>query len=138
MEVFFYGLFMDSDLLRGQGLNPEDARPGCVAGYRLKVGKRATLVREAGAIAWGIVISLPHRDAETLYSAPSVSDYRPEAVLVVDDCGHESAALCYNLPEFADQDTNLGYVRDLAIVAERMGLPDDYIAEIKAIGKPLV
>jgi hypothetical protein len=28
VEVFFYGLFMDEELLRGKGLEPQSASPG--------------------------------------------------------------------------------------------------------------
>jgi hypothetical protein len=50
VSVFFYGLFMDPELLRGKGLQPENDRRACVRGMRLRIGKRAALEVEPGAV----------------------------------------------------------------------------------------
>ena len=42
-DVFFYGLFMDEELLRGKGLNPKNAEPASVDGLALRIGQRAAL-----------------------------------------------------------------------------------------------
>lgn len=130
IDVFFYGLFMDEALLAGQGLRPVNPRKGSVADYRLKIGDRATLDPEAGARTWGMVMRLPIADVEKLYLAPSVADYRPEAVLVETEGGEKIAALCYNLPDFRQNDINREYARTLAGTAERLGLPAEFVNEI--------
>jgi hypothetical protein len=45
IEVFFYGLFMDADLLRTKGAEPVKIRPACAPGFALRIGQRATLLR---------------------------------------------------------------------------------------------
>ena len=44
VEVFFYGLFMDEELLRGKGLEPEGDEIAAIDGFGLRVGQRAALV----------------------------------------------------------------------------------------------
>ena len=47
-DVFFYGLFMDENVLRARGVRPVRPRRGIVANYRLRIGQRALLVPESG------------------------------------------------------------------------------------------
>ncbi|MGI9305084.1 MAG: hypothetical protein ACR2RB_20615 [Gammaproteobacteria bacterium] len=54
-NVFFYGLFMDMDLLREQGLQPDDPRQARLDGYGLRIGERATLVASQREQVFGIV-----------------------------------------------------------------------------------
>jgi hypothetical protein len=63
-SVFFYGLFMDPDLLKDKGLNPGASEPAQLAGYGLKIGARATLVGTAepvwvATLETGVWLSTP-------------------------------------------------------------------------------
>ena len=97
--VFFYGLFMDEELLRSKGLQPEGAERAAVDGLSLRIGQRAALVPSPGGRVHGLVFSLPLSELERLYSEPSVEAYRPQAVLAQLASGGVVAALCYNLPQ---------------------------------------
>ncbi|HEY7505640.1 MAG TPA: gamma-glutamylcyclotransferase family protein [Gemmatimonadales bacterium] len=131
VSVFFYGLFMDPDLLRGKGLQPENARRARVRGMRLHIGERAALVPDADGVVYGMLVALSHGDLERLYADPSVLPYRPEAVLAEPDAGHPTAALCYNLPSApSTHESNPEYARKLRDLAARLGLPDDYVSSI--------
>ena len=48
-DVFFYGLFMDVDLLRENGVVPKNPRRGFAPNFALCIGQRATLVPSEGA-----------------------------------------------------------------------------------------
>jgi hypothetical protein len=39
IEVFFYGLFMDADLLRAKGAEPVKIRPACASRFALGSGQ---------------------------------------------------------------------------------------------------
>jgi hypothetical protein len=130
VNVFFYGLFMDPELLRGKGLRPENARRARVRGTRLRIGQRAALEPDANGVVHGMLIELTHGDIERLYAEPSVSSYRPEAVLAEPDTGEPLAALCYNLPSVPTDEPNLEYVRKLREIATRLGLPAGYLSSI--------
>ena len=132
LDVFFYGLFMDEDLLRSKGLDPKNWRLAAVTGFRLVIGKRATLVPSPGETVHGVVVALSKPELDSLYSEPSVSIYRPETVRAKLVNGETVAALCFNLPTPPhDSVRNLEYAMKLAELATRIGLPADYVASIQ-------
>ena len=57
VEVFFYGLFMDEELLRGKGLEPEGGEIAAIDGFALRIGQRAALVPTPDAKVYGSVFS---------------------------------------------------------------------------------
>jgi hypothetical protein len=131
-EVFFYGLFMDEELLRSKGLQPEQVEHASLSGMSLKIGERAALVPAPGQEVYGAVMSLTLAEVERLYSDPSVAMYRPEAVLVRPASGGVIAALCYNVPDPSlPSGHNPVYAAKLREVARRVGLPEAYVAGIE-------
>ena len=132
IEVFFYGLFMDADLLRTKGVNPGNIRPASVSGFALRIGQRATLLRNPNGLAHGILMELTHAEVEQLYSESSVRAYRPEAVLCKLNDGSLIPALCFNLPEPPrPEEANSEYAAKLRGLATRLGLPSDYVDSIQ-------
>jgi hypothetical protein len=130
--VFFYGLFMDQDLLRAKGLAPQDAELASVSGMALRIGQRAALVPDPAGRVHGVVMSLTLAELEQLYSEPSVRAYRPQAVLADLAGGGTVAALCFNLPEApSPSERNLEYADKLRAVGEKVGLPPDYLASLQ-------
>ena len=130
VSVFFYGLFMDQDLLRDRGLQPLNARRACVRGMRLRIGERAALELDPDGVVYGMLFELTHGDIERLYAEPGVAPYRPEAVLAEPDEGEPVAALCYNLPSPPTDEPNLEYARKLRELATRLDLPAGYVSSI--------
>ena len=132
IDVFFYGLFMDEGLLRSKGVTPTNLRSASVSGFQLRIGNRATLVPAPSGRVFGLVASLSHIDLERLYSEPSVSAYRPEAVLVHLSSGEVLAALCFNLPEPpSPAERNSDYASKLRSLAEQLNFPAEYVASIQ-------
>jgi hypothetical protein len=132
VSVFFYGLFMDSDALRSKGAHPVNVRPAAVSGYAIRIGNRATLVREPGSSAHGILMDLPRTEIDALYSSPGLEAYRPEPVVADMPDGTRIPALCFNLvtpPSPAE--ANREYADKLRELARRLGLPLDYIKRIR-------
>jgi hypothetical protein len=131
IDVFFYGLFMDQELLRSKGLQPSDLRVAAVSGLKLRIGTRAALVPSPDAEVHGVLMKLSHAELDKLYAEPSVQAYRPEPVLAVATDGVTIAALCYNLPEApAPDERNAEYATKLRALAQRIGLPNDYVESI--------
>jgi hypothetical protein len=132
VDVFFYGLFMDEALLRAKGLKPEDRRPARVENFSLVIGERATLVPREGGEAYGVLFSLTRGEVEALYSEESVGAYRAEVVSARADDGHVARALCFNLPgRPPDGGRNTRYASRLRELAERIGLPAEYVSSIR-------
>lgn len=132
IDVFFYGLFMDDALLRGKGVNPQNRRSAFVENFCLVIGARATLIPCANGIVHGILFSVTHGEVDALYSEASVSVYRPEAVSAHLADGSVIPALCFNLPAPPSSDErNPQYASKLRELAERIGLPSEYISLIQ-------
>lgn len=131
MRVFFYGLFMDENILAGKGIRPSDIKPGFVEGRCLRIGERATLVPQAGNRAYGVLMTVSRTDATRLYADNSVADYVPQTVTVRLLDGTEAEAACYNLPVDKVTGTNPEYAEALLGIATRLGFPASYLAQIR-------
>ncbi len=132
VDVFFYGLFMDKELLRRKGFDPTNERVASVQGFALRIGRRATLVPSANHVAYGVVMSLSHEAIDALYSETSVRIYRPEAVLARFSDDALAPALCFNLPlPPGPNEHNPEYAAKLRALANQFGFPADYVASIQ-------
>lgn len=131
VTVFFYGLFMDESLLASKGVSPSKATVGYVDGYGLRIGRRATLVPDDAKRAYGVLMALRADDVKALYSDKSVADYVSESVSVVLQDGTVESAVCYNLPRRKLKGANSEYGNSLLILAGKLGLPDDYLEQIR-------
>ncbi len=131
VAVFFYGLFMDKSLLASRGIRPSRATVGYVDGYGLRIGRRATLVPDETNRAYGVLMKIRAEDVRALYSEESVADYVSESVSVVLPDGTLESAVCYNLPESKMKGTNSQYANSLLTLAAKLGLPSDYLQQIR-------
>ncbi|MHC4431858.1 MAG: gamma-glutamylcyclotransferase family protein [Planctomycetota bacterium] len=131
VAVFFYGLFMDESLLASRGISPSRAAVGYVDGYGLRIGTRATLVPDEASRAYGVLMTIQAEEVKALYSEESVADYVSESVSVVMPDGTLESAVCYNLPEGKLEGTNSGYANSLLMLACKLGLPSDYLQQIR-------
>jgi hypothetical protein len=131
VDAFFYGLFMDVDILRENQVQPVNPRPAYVEGFVLRIGTRATLLPSQGGRVFGMLISLTHRELRRLYSGPGLEPYRPEAVLASTLAGEHTAALCYNLPDAPlPEERNPEYAVRLQGVLRKLNFPPEYVASI--------
>lgn len=122
---------MDEALLIERGVDPQDRRIAQLKNFCLVIGQRATLMPRAREEVYGVVFSLTHREVDLLYSESSVREYRPEAVSVHLRDGNIIPALCFNLPSSRLFDErNVQYAAKLKQLAERIGLPAEYVGSI--------
>jgi hypothetical protein len=131
IDGFFYGLFMDVDVLREAGVNPTNPRRAHVDDLALRIGKRATLIPSPGSRAYGMLIALTHAELDRLYSAPGLEVYRPEAVVAELLEGGTEPALCYNLVKAPEPyERNPEYAKRLRGVLAKCGFPDEYVQSV--------
>lgn len=135
MDIFFYGLFMDSNVLRKNGVKPSNLRKGYLDDYALKIGNRASLVPAKNERSYGIVMTIEKDALRKLYAQPSVADYIPEGVSIVTETNNTIPALCYNLPMESLTGTNTSYATSLHALAKQLGFPKDYLEKIKKMAK---
>ena len=131
--VFFYGLFMDAEVLAAQDIQWLSAQRGYVDGYGLRLGERATLQPADGERTYGRVALLATSDLDRLYGEPSVAAYRAETVSVICDDGDAVSALCYNLPGGPSGRLNRTYAAALLEVVTSLGFPQSYRAQIQRL-----
>lgn len=130
MEVFFYGLFMDQDILRNSDIYPANPRKAYLNDYTLKIGDRASLVKCANEKAYGIVMTVGDHEITRLYAEKSVADYLPESVEVMTDTNEQVTATCYNLPLALLTGTNKEYAWALHKLAVKLDFPAAYLDRI--------
>lgn len=128
--IFFYGLFMDDGLLRDSDFEPSEPVIAFAQDYGLRIGARATLIVSKDEPAYGTVMQLKTREIASLYSEPSVADYKETPINVTLPDGSEQQVRTYLLPEESLSGRNPNYTAKLAVVAKKMGLPQDYVSQI--------
>ena len=131
VDGFFYGLFMDSDILMESQVAAANPRPAYVEDFELRIGERATLIPVAGSRAYGMVFALSHDDLDKLYTGPGLEAYRPEAVTAQLMEGEVVPALCYNLcEEPTPGEANPDYAARLREVLGKLEFPRSYIDSV--------
>jgi len=124
VDVFFYGLFMDPALLRDKGLHPTPGRKAVAPGQRMIIGRRAALVPELGAQAFGMVYGLSSVELGALYSAPGLERYRLRPLVVVYEDGTSATVATYNLESPAEAgEIDATYAAKLHDLIGRLGFP---------------
>jgi len=132
MDVFFYGLFMDEEILMKNGVAPSNPRKGYLNNYTLKIGNRASLIPADGEKAYGILMQVDDVKIKNLYAEKSVADYVPENVEIMTESNELVSATCYNLPLELLAGTNQNYAKLLYDLAKRLNLPSSYLEKIEA------
>ncbi|WP_417623843.1 gamma-glutamylcyclotransferase family protein [Paremcibacter congregatus] len=132
MIVFFYGLFMEEELLIAKNIAPVNKGLAVLPGYALRIGDRATLLPDPAGVCHGVLMDISPSEADDLYGEGSVADYVPETVQVQTREGQTVSALCYNLPADKISGHNAAYATHLLKLAEKLGLPQDYLTQIRA------
>jgi len=131
IDGFFYGLYMDLEVLREAGVAPSNPRRAYVDNFALRIGQRATLLPSAGTRAYGMLYALTHAELERLYTATGLEHYRPEAVLALPLGGTPTPALCYNLRVAPrPQERNPDYAERLRRALTKLDFPPEYIASV--------
>ena len=133
--VFFYGLFMDPELLRKQGYHPSGHQVSKLEKYKLCLGERATLIRDQTEEVWGIVMNLSEIELERLYSARSVAEYNPISVKCITEDSEEIIADVYILPEGYkfNPPKDAVYARQLYSICQKLSLPTFYLQALEDI-----
>ena len=131
IDAFFYGLFMDGEILRKAGVEPTSPRRAYVDGFALRIGQRATLVPSARGRAYGMLFALTHAELVRLYASPGLEHYHPEAVLAQPLVGTPVPALCYNLREAPQpNERNSEYAAQLQRAIRELDFPAEYVASV--------
>jgi hypothetical protein len=129
--AFFYGLFMDPEVLRGNGVEAGEGRRARVDGQALRIGERATLVPQDGAHAYGMTYALEAAQLQALYSEGGLESYAPILVHAVFEDGTSEPAECWVLAQAPEPgERNADYARKLRSTLAALRFPADYISTL--------
>jgi hypothetical protein len=133
--VFFYGSYINFDVLREVGLFPDQHEVARLSGFDIRIAPRANLVRSDEHSVWGIIATATHEELGRLYAhAKDVlgETYLPEAVLVETRDGALRPAITYLCPDMEPRPADPSYVSRIAEPARKFGFPDWYVARLES------
>jgi hypothetical protein len=132
--TFFYGSFMNPDVLGKANVHPTARQMARLDGWELNIAPRATLVPAQGRRVYGVLAQLTHADIDKLYTKDwfGFGTYLPEAVLVTNSVGRHVPAMCYIAWSPEGGRPTQEYVDKMVSVAREFAFPEDYILHIQS------
>jgi hypothetical protein len=137
--VFFYGSYINFDVLKEVGLVPGEWEVARLPGFDLRIAPRANIIRSERDTVWGINATATHAELERLYvHAKSVlgETYLPEAAVTSTRDGKLRPVMTYICPDMIVRPAEAAYVDRIAAPARRYGFPRWYVERIEAF-KPM-
>ena len=132
-SVFFYGSYINFDVLKEVNIILENWEVAKLNGYDIVIRPRANLIKSEMHCVFGIITSLSHSDLEKLYThAKNVLGelYLPEAVLLETKGNKWLPALCYICHDMQPRPAENDYINRIIKLAKKLGLPNIYIEKI--------
>ena len=133
--VFFYGSYMNSQVLREVDLVPAHWEVARLSGFDISIRPRANLIRSDRHFVYGVLATATHRELGRLYAhAKDVLGevYLPEAVLAESAEGKTRPALCYIAPAMEGRPATADYVDRIVQPARAFGFPVWYIERLES------
>jgi len=135
VTTFFYGSYINRDVLREFDLEPERFEVARLPGYDISIRPLANLVSSDEHTVYGVLATATHRDLERLYDhARDVLGgvYLPNPVLAHTLLGQAEPALCYIAPSLRPAPPDPAYVRRILEPARQYGFPAWYQKRIES------
>jgi hypothetical protein len=133
--TFFYGSFINLDVLGAVGFAPERYEVARLGGYDIVVRPLANLVQAGERAVYGIIAEATHAELDRLYThAHDVlgTVYLPHPVIVETMGGSLRPALCYIAPEMPEKPAANDYVDRIVGPAKQYGFPEWYIERLES------
>jgi hypothetical protein len=133
--TFFYGSFINLDVLAQVDFVPERHEVARIGGYDIVIRPLANLVRADERCVFGIVAGATHAELDVLYAhAREVlgGEYLPHPVIVDITGGTLRAALCYIAPEMPAKLVDDDYLDRIVVPAKQYGFPEWYIERLES------
>ena len=133
--TFFYGSYINFDVLKEVDLVPERYEVARLSGYDIEIRPLANLIRSDRHMVYGILATATHEDLKRLYDhAEHVLGglYLPEAVNAETLDGESRPALCYIAPALAPAPASDDYIERIAGPAREFSFPAWYIERLES------
>lgn len=130
--VFFYGSFINRQVLARGGLALERFEIARLWGFDIVIETLATLVPSDRHCVFGIACEVTHEQLRTLYAQDWLGgSYLPEAVLVETQGAQLLPALCFVAPARPPARPANDYLDWITAPAREYGFPDFYIERLE-------
>lgn len=133
--TFFYGSYINLDVLKEVELMPEQIEVARLGGFDIRIQPLANLIPSDRHCVYGILAQATHAELRRLYAhALDVLGgvYLPEAVLTETLDGKQRAALCYIAHDMEARAASEDYVMRIVEPARRLNFPSWYIDRLEA------
>jgi hypothetical protein len=133
--TFFYGSFLNLDVLKQTGLVPERYEVAKLSGFDICIQPLANLIRSDQHCVYGIVATATHEELGRLYDYAQShlgGIYLPEPVLVETLDGKSRAAFCYIAPSMETRAPSNDYIDRIVGPARQYGFPEWYVARLES------
>ena len=133
VPAFFYGLYMDCELLLSLGFKPGAVKKAKLDNYAIDLHGLAKIIPNNNSVVWGNVITLSEADLTAMYSFESTKSYKAENIHVTDIDGNVVMVSCYNIHATPDEPFNLEYQKKLLPLLQKLAFPANYVNSIEAL-----
>jgi len=135
IPTFFYGSYINRQVLAEVDLDPERFEVARLSGYDLRIAPLANLVVAEARSVYGVLATATQAELDRLYThAREVlgGTYLPESVLVQLLSGEFEPAQCYIAPNLPEAAPDEAYVQRILGPARALGFPEWYLSRIEA------
>ncbi len=133
VNVFFYGSFINPDVLARVGYHPDRMDAARLNGFDIALRPSATLIPSDRDSVYGVLTTATHGQLDKLYGEDWVRAYQPEAVVVVTQDGAINAALCYIAWSATGAAPFDEYLDRIIQPARKLCFPDWYIERLERL-----
>src|SRR2546426_11825201 len=131
LQVFFYGSFMDTEVLRNLGVVPKKVETAELKNWSIIFSPLATIVRSEGDSVYGTIAELSQDQVRMLYTRDDLKHYNPVDITVATKRSKGVSAQCYISKPSTGQNPSEEYLRRVIQAAERLGFPPVYLARLR-------
>jgi len=133
--VFFYGTFMNRNVLIDHGITPTSIVPARLTGFELYIRPRVNLLPSDRSCVYGAIASVTHEELSRLYSHLEEVfgvQYSPQPVIADTLDGFFRPVLCFIAQHMTESPPVREYVTELAECVRLAGLPEWYAEFVEA------
>lgn len=130
VPAFFYGSYMDPDVLRRFGAEPGTPERATLWGWRLAFTPHANIVQDKVTAVEGVVYGFSHDELDRLYGPDGyVTTYRPVPVTV--EVGGEPRPAMTFVEDARPSRPDGNYVEAFITICRKVDLPAQYVASVE-------
>jgi AIG2-like family len=131
LKIFFYGSFMDLEILRTLGVVPQTFENAELKNWRITFSPMATLVRSERDSVYGAIAELSRTEVRKLYSRDDLKHYKPVDISVSTKRSKSVPAQVYISEPQMGQKPSVEYLQRVIRAAESLGFPSVYLEKLR-------